>query len=1166
MSGLKLAHGLAFEALYTREGCLELDGLFCRRLKENDVALFNRLMAARAEPEALGAKAEGDLAIALAPELEDFLAELFGIEAELAALEAAHEELAPLYTCKRLFVQREATRAHGEAEAGAFDGTALRAALDAHLGAGWDELAFAAKVMAWREHEAENAASLDLARRYAAWAVFSAEGKERHRPGVLFKVPHKLDPYRLVPVVTEKCQGYEVMRVDLRHAPRREGLDLSDRGADLVLGLDDANYCIWCHYQGKDSCSKGLKEKQGESFRKSVFGVTLAGCPLEEKISEMHVLKASGHPLGALAVVCVDNPLCALTGHRVCNDCMKSCVYQRQEPVNIPRSETRILADALSLPWGVEIYGLLGRWNPLDLRRPVPRPATGRKVLVVGLGPAGCNLAHHLMNDGHTVVGIDGLKIEPLKAELSGITAAGERVPFQPVERFADIRERLDERIMAGFGGLSEYGITVRWDKNYLKLVRLLLERRAGFRALGAVRFGGTLAVEDAWALGFDHIALCIGAGRPTMLEVPNGLARGVRAANDFLMGLQLGGAGKRHSLTDLQLRLPVVVIGAGLTAGDTATESLAYYPIQVEKFLARYETLAADGGEVALCEAWNAEEREIAEEFIAHARAIRAERRAAQAEGRPARIRELVQGWGGVTIAYRRRLIDTPSYTLNHEEVEKALEEGVAFAECLAPRAVGVDRHGHAQAIRMMRMAAGSGGKLEETGEVVTLPARSILVAAGTQPNTVLAREDGAHFKLDGRYFQALDATGRPVKPERVSKPQEAQVLIHLERDGRAISAYGDLHASFAGNVVKAMASAKRAYPLLSRLLAERPAVGGTTDEVFFERLTRALSSHVREVRRPARGFVELVLEAPLAARAWRPGQFFRIQNLESLAPHAGDTPLAMEGIAALPSAVDAERGLVSLVLATEGGSSALAPLLKPGEPLALMGPNGTPASLPEEGAVLLAGSGFGVAALLPLARAAKQHGLAILVVAGYASANARFMQKEIEAQADAVVWVVERGPAITPARIADKSFSGSVRDAIAAYGRGELGEVEIALRRIGRIFAFGPSAFLAALAAAKANELVSFFASTPLLVGSLVSPMQCMMKEICGRCLQPVRDPASGTTKLVFACADPNLSLELVDTASLCQRLGQNGVQEKLTRRWIERCLGELGRAARS
>ena len=48
-------------------------------------------------------------------------------------------------------------------------------------------------------------------------------------------------------------------------------------------------------------------------------------------------------------------------------------------------------------------------------------PPTGRSVLVVGLGPAGFNLAHHLMNDGHTVVGIDGLKIEPLPVDQSGV-------------------------------------------------------------------------------------------------------------------------------------------------------------------------------------------------------------------------------------------------------------------------------------------------------------------------------------------------------------------------------------------------------------------------------------------------------------------------------------------------------------------------------------------------------------------------------------------------------------------------------------------------------------------------------------------------------------------------------------------------------------------------
>src|SRR5581483_1327114 len=449
---------------------------------------------------------------------------------------------------------------------------------------------------------------------------------------------------------------------------------------------DQANYCIWCHNQGKDSCSKGLKDKKTGAFQKSQFGVTLAGCPLEEKISEMNLVKARGNSVGALAIIAIDNPMAAATGHRICNDCMKACIYQKQEPVDIPQVETRTLKDVLGLPWGFEIYSLLTRWNPLDIRRPLPRPASGYKVLVVGLGPAGFTLAHHLMNDGHTVTGIDGLKIEPLPEKVAGRDIGGERQGFAPIRDVRELYESLDERMMAGFGGVAEYGITVRWDKNFLKLIRLLLERRSEFAMYGGVRFGGTLTIDDAFALGFDHIALCAGAGKPTVVPMKNGLARGVRQASDFLMALQLTGAAKTDSVANLTVRLPVVVIGGGLTAIDTATESLAYYPLQVEKFLHRYETLVAEQGEAAVRRDWSEEESAIADEFLAHARALRAERAAAAREGRAPRLAVLLQSWGGVTIAYRRRLIDAPSYTLNHEEVAKAMEEGIRFAEQLTP------------------------------------------------------------------------------------------------------------------------------------------------------------------------------------------------------------------------------------------------------------------------------------------------------------------------------------------------------------------------------------------------------------------------------------------------------------------------------------------------
>ncbi|MGH8703755.1 MAG: hypothetical protein ACREVR_21600, partial [Burkholderiales bacterium] len=624
--------GFSFDELYRRDGLSRLDQRFLAKLAHSDAALHEQLVRSRADPAELAPKQESELLLALTPHLERFIAHLFGIEAEVQALAAKHHRLAPLYQVKRQFVQRRAMHRYPPHEATRFDGLALERELEQAFGEPFTELAYARHVTEWQKDEAAHASRLESALRYAAWAAHTEEGRKRRGAGVLFKAPAKLDPQRLIPVVTDESGGYHSHRLERHSLRQRDGFKLTDAGADLVRALDEANYCIWCHEQGKDSCSKGLLEKGASgrgagSFKKSPFGVTLAGCPLEEKISEFHQAKAEGYAIGALAIIVVDNPMVAATGHRICNDCMKSCIYQKQEPVDIPQAETRTLKDVLELPWGFEIYSLLTRWNPLNLRLPFPRPASGKRVLVAGMGPAGIALAHHLMNDGHTVVGIDGLKIEPLPPGLSGVDASGARGPFQPVRDARELYEALDRRVMAGFGGVAEYGITVRWDKNFLRVLRLLIERRPQFAMIGGVRFGGTLTADEAFAMGFDHVALAIGAGRPTILELPNGLARGVRAASDFLMALQLTGAAKPDSIANLHVRLPVVVDGGGLTAIDTATESLAYYPLQVEKFLQRYERLAREHGEAAARVAWNEEERGIADEWLVHARALRSER-----------------------------------------------------------------------------------------------------------------------------------------------------------------------------------------------------------------------------------------------------------------------------------------------------------------------------------------------------------------------------------------------------------------------------------------------------------------------------------------------------------------------------------------------------------
>ncbi|TCS60637.1 FAD-dependent oxidoreductase [Varunaivibrio sulfuroxidans] len=1157
MTDLALAHGLEFSALYDRAGLHAIDALFLDHLKQGDPDLHGALLDARKNPADLTAKDTADLLVAVGPHLDDFIAELFAIAPEVRALAARHHELAPLYACKRLFVQRRAAKAVPADALPDIDGTALERTLAEKIGGPLTQLSFAKMVMGWLDDEAANAENLALAARYAAWAMQTPAGRARHGDDIVFRAPAKTNFDHLVETAARDLNGVPAMAGPDEHIHDRPGFALTDPGCDLTGALDEANYCVICHERGKDSCAKGLKDKKTGAFTVNPLGITLAGCPLEERISEMHKTKAAGHAIAALALITLDNPLCAGTGHRICNDCMKACIYQKQDPVDIPQVETRTLKDVLDLPWGFEIYSLLTRWNPLNLARPVPKDDSGYKVLVVGAGPAGVTLSHHLINEGHAVIAIDGAKLEPLDPQLGGVTPLGARVPFAPIRDIADIREPLDDRIMAGFGGVAEYGITVRWDKNFLKIMRLLVERRERFTLIGGVRFGAQITKESAFAMGFDHIALCMGAGKPTVLGIPNGLARGVRQASDFLMALQLTGAAKMNSLANLQVRLPVVVIGGGLTAIDTATEALAYYVAQVEKFKNRYDTLVADLGEEGVRQGWSAEETAVAEDFLRHGAAIAEERAAAAHESRSTRIHALLDAWGGATIAYRRRMTASPSYTLNHEEIEKALEQGIRFAELLSPSAVEIDAHGYARALKLARQEIGEDGRPRPSGETVVLPARTILIAAGTQPNTVLAREDDRFARLDGKFFQAVGEDGQPVTPERSAKPDAVEVLMEVRDDGRAMSFFGDLHPSFAGNVVKAMASAKQGFPVVDTVLRKRP-VEGPGPEDLARRLNDGLRARVVRVERLTPNIVEVVVKAPMAAAAFKPGQFFRLQNFEVLADVKNSTHMAMEGLALTGAWVDVDNGLVSLIVLEMGGSSSLCQDLKPDEPVVLMGPTGTPTETPGGETVLLAGGGLGNAVLFSIGQALRKAGSKVLYFAGYKSPDDRYHVPNIEAAADAIVWCADTAPGFTPNpdRPQDTAFTGNIVAAMAAYAKGELGAQPIPMGDVDRLVAIGSDRMMQAVAQARHGVLKPYLKADHVAIGSINSPMQCMMKEICAQCLQLHKDPETGEETVVFSCFNQDQNLDRVDFPSLHQRLGLNGVQEKLTAKWIAKC----------
>ncbi len=1122
---------------------------FDRFVEEHDAGLFRRFDAYRLAMQngvangGLQTPEESALLIAVSRELGSFLAKLFHAESGVAALQSRAQRDAEVARFKRDFVAKRVAKIQSPS----YEGETL---FDDEL-----TLATAVNDLLERERNGDQDARAPL-ERIAQWAAVEWK-RGRFAGWTSFRLPQPMKYDDLVETEPIDEHRFGGPHHELR---RRDAFHLTDPRMTPREIADESHYCIYCHERKKDSCSRGFPQPNG-TFKPNPLGMALEGCPLDEKIGEMNFLRADGDAIAALAMVMIDNPMCPGTGHRICNDCMRGCIFQKQDPVNIPQIETGVLTDVLFLPWGFEIYSLLTRWNPVNVRRPMALPYNGKNVLVVGLGPAGYTLAHYLANEGFGVVAIDGLKIEP----SSGAAGA----PLEPIRDAKTLWDDLDNRILAGFGGVSEYGITVRWDKNFLKIMRIALERKENLRMYGGVRFGGTITIEDAFdELAFDHIAIAAGAGTPTIVRMKNNLIRGMRQASDFLMALQLTGAYKKNSLANLQVRLPAVVIGGGLTAIDTATELFAYYPVQVERVLARYETMCADFGEERVRGGYDAEELRILDELLGHGRAIRAERERAAGAGEQPNFIPLIRSWGGVTIAYRKSMLDSPAYRLNFEEIEKAFEEGIAYAEMLSPVEAVPDEYGHVKALLFEKQIV-EDGRWNDSGTIIELPARSVMIAAGTSPNVIYEKEHPGTFKLDKwkQFFQSysLGPENELIEDDEASRQRGFFTSHqHPTRREKLITFYGDNHPKYAGNVVKAMASAKDGYPQVLSLFRselmtmDRSAEAQAKRDAAWNELTAKLDdglvARVHEVNRLTPTIVEVVVRAPFAARHFQPGQFFRLQNFETYAPRFDGTSMAMEGIALTGASTDPERGLLSVIVLEMGGSSRMCAMLKKDEPVVLMGPTGTPTEIPSNETVLLAGGGLGNAVLFSIARALKDNGCRVVYFAGYKKAQDVFKRDEIEAGTDQVIWSVDAGDPIEPRRPQDLGFIGNIVQAMLWYASEPR---MFDLKDARRLIAIGSDGMMRAVKDARHGVLAPHLDASHVGIGSINSPMQCMMKQVCAQCLQRHVDPVTGKESFVFSCFNQDQHLDEVDFTNLRARLRQNTVLEKLSNLWLTRAM---------
>ncbi|NDF11845.1 MAG: pyridine nucleotide-disulfide oxidoreductase, partial [Proteobacteria bacterium] len=187
------------------------------------------------------------------------------------------------------------------------------------------------------------------------------------------------------------------------------------------------------------------------------------------------------------------------------------------------------------------------------------------------------------------------------------------------------------------------------------------------------------------------------------------------------------------------------------------------------------------------------------------------------------------------------------------------------------------------------------------------------------------------------------------------------------------------------------------------------------------------------------------------------------------------------------------------------------------------------------------------------------KAAGSKVLYFAGYKKAIDRYKIEEIEAASDVVVWCCDE--AELPTRKGDRTFKGNIVQAMTAYAEGQLGDTPIKMQDINRIIAIGSDRMMAAVGQARHNVLKKHLNPKHEALGSINSPMQCMMKEICAQCLQKHVDPVTGERYYVYSCFNQDQCLDKVSFPHLNERLKQNGVQEKLTAQWIDRALKSLG-----
>ncbi|MBZ0157501.1 MAG: NADPH-dependent glutamate synthase [Alphaproteobacteria bacterium] len=308
----------------------------------------------------------------------------------------------------------------------------------------------------------------------------------------------------------------ERMKIPRQPMPNQDGEVRRANFDEVALGYDEetakkeAERCLQCK---KPLCREG--------------------CPVGVLIPQFIKAMREGDMAGAVEAMKVKNNLPAICG-RVCpqeSQCEGKCILGKKgEPVAIGRLE-RFVGD----------YELAHRTCPL-----VSAPATGKKVAVVGTGPAGLTCAVDVAREGHKVTMFESLH---------------------------------------GPGGVLIYGIPeFRLPKGVVHGEIDYAAKCLGIEILADHVIGRTITLDELLA-EYDAVFLGTGAGLPSFMRIPGINLNGVMSANEFLtrVNLMKGYLFPQYD-TPVKAGKSVAVVGAGNVAMDAARCSARIQALHAKK------------------------------------------------------------------------------------------------------------------------------------------------------------------------------------------------------------------------------------------------------------------------------------------------------------------------------------------------------------------------------------------------------------------------------------------------------------------------------------------------------------------------------------------------------------------------------------------------------